>query len=54
LGNGVLIAEHLADLTRVSGHRVDVVCAPLPIRGGDGAPSRVLARIADDEAGSLV
>jgi kynurenine formamidase len=44
LGAGVLIAEHVTNLTDLSGRRVEVVLAPLNIRGADGAPVRALGR----------
>jgi kynurenine formamidase len=47
LGAGVLIAEHLTNLDDLSGQRVELVLAPLNIRGADGAPVRALGRAAD-------
>jgi kynurenine formamidase len=47
LSQGVLIAEHLTNLRRLAGRRVEVMCLALNIVGADGAPARVLAR-ADD------
>jgi kynurenine formamidase len=44
LGAGVPIVENLADPSGLVGERVEVVCLPLRLRGGDGAPARVLAR----------
>jgi len=44
LGAGVPIVENLADPSELVGERVEVVCLPLRLRGGDGAPARVLAR----------
>ncbi|MCD8515999.1 MAG: cyclase family protein [Burkholderiaceae bacterium] len=44
LAHGVLIAEHLTNLDRLSGQRVEVICSALNIKGGDGAPCRILAR----------
>lgn len=44
LGHGVLVAEHLTNLDPLSGRRVEVLCNALNIRGGDGAPTRILAR----------
>ncbi|MGY1838137.1 MULTISPECIES: NAD(P)-binding domain-containing protein [unclassified Modestobacter] len=41
---GVLIAEHVTNLTPLSGRRVEAVFAPLNIGGADGAPVRALAR----------
>src|SRR5215813_481619 len=43
LGAGVVIIEGL-DLSRVEGGFYDVVCLPLKILGGDGAPARVTLR----------
>jgi kynurenine formamidase len=44
LGAGVPVVENLADPAGLVGQRVEVVCLPLALRGGDGAPARVLAR----------
>lgn len=44
LGAGVPVVENLAELGELVGERVEVVCLPLKLRGGDGAPARVLAR----------
>jgi len=44
LGAGVLIAEHLTNLATLSGLRVELLLAPLNIRGADGAPVRALGR----------
>ncbi len=41
LGAGVLIAENLANLTRIGGRRLTIGAFPLKIRGGDGAPARI-------------
>lgn len=49
LAHGVLIAEHLTNLDRLSGRRVEVLCNALNIAGGDGAPARILARALDDQ-----
>jgi kynurenine formamidase len=46
LGAGVLIAEHLTNLAGLSGRRVELILAPLNIRGADGAPVRALGRLA--------
>lgn len=44
LGNGILIAEQLANLRMLTGRRVEFLFAPLPIAESDGSPARVLAR----------
>jgi kynurenine formamidase len=44
LGDGVLIAEQVANLGALAGHRVELVFLPLNIVGSDGAPARVLGR----------
>ncbi|WP_179274226.1 cyclase family protein [Rhodococcus sp. 06-221-2] len=44
LGAGVLIAEHVTNLTALSGQRVELMFAPLNIRGSDGAPVRAVGR----------
>jgi kynurenine formamidase len=44
LRDGVLIAEQVANLRALAGHRVELVLLPLNIVGGDGAPARVLGR----------
>ncbi len=43
LGNGVLVAEHLNNLDMVAGRRFRALAFPLPIRGSDGAPARIVA-----------
>jgi arylformamidase len=48
LGNGVLIAENLANLGSLP-PRVQASVMPLPIVGADGAPARVLVRPAEVE-----
>ena len=44
LGADVPVVENLVDPGELVGERVEVVCLPLKLRGGDGAPARVLAR----------
>lgn len=44
LAHGILIAEQLAHLEKLSGQRVEFVFGPLPITGSDGSPARVIAR----------
>jgi kynurenine formamidase len=44
LGDGVLIAEQLANLDGLVGQRVEFFFGALPIVASDGAPARVLAR----------
>lgn len=48
LGAGVPVLENLADPSELVGERVEVICLPLRLRGGDGAPARVLARTLGD------
>jgi arylformamidase len=43
LDNGVVILEGL-DLTGVPGGNYELICLPLKIRGGDGAPVRAILR----------
>jgi len=43
LGNGVLIAENLANLTALQGRRLTIGAFLLKIKGGDGAPARIFA-----------
>ena len=45
LGNGVLIAEHLAHLERVAGRRFRAFALPVPYAGSDGAPARIVAEL---------
>lgn len=45
LGNDVLVAEHLANLDRIAGDRIEVFAFPHRIEGGDGAPTRFVARV---------
>ncbi len=44
LGNGVLIAEHLTNLTALAGKRVEIMFLAINIAGCDGAPARPVAR----------
>src|SRR5215471_15053438 len=46
LGAGVVIIEGL-NLTGISQGRCELLCLPLKILGGDGAPARVLLRTSD-------
>lgn len=46
LGAGVVIIEGL-NLTGISQGRYELLCLPLKILGGDGAPARVLLRASD-------
>ncbi|MEJ2717011.1 MAG: cyclase family protein [Deltaproteobacteria bacterium] len=46
LSHGVLISEHLTNLRALAGKRIEAMFLPLPIRGSDGAPARVIARAA--------
>ena len=51
LGHGVLIAEHLTNLDRLDGRRVEVLCNALNIAGADGAPCRIVARPLEAQSG---
>jgi kynurenine formamidase len=44
LSNGVLIAEHVTNMTPLAGQRVEIMFLGLNIAGSDGAPARVIAR----------
>jgi arylformamidase len=44
LGEGVLVAEHLNNLARHTGQRLQVQGFPINIAGGDGAPTRFVGR----------
>ena len=44
LQRGILIAEQMANLDKLSGQRVEFIFGALPIADCDGAPTRVLAR----------
>lgn len=50
LSQGVMIAEHLTNLSILNGQAVEILCVGLNITGGDGAPARIIAR--QLEAGS--
>ena len=44
LGNGIYIIESLSkSLKKVLGQRVLMICSPIKLKDGDGAPSRVIA-----------
>lgn len=45
MGAGTLVVENLAGAQSLVGHRVEVIVGALPLRGLDGAPARILARI---------
>jgi arylformamidase len=47
LSNGVLIAEHVTNLSPLAGRRVEVMFRGINIAGSDGAPARPVARAAD-------
>lgn len=44
LGQGVLIAEHVTNVTGLAGQRAEIMFLGLNIAGSDGAPARVVAR----------
>ena len=44
LSHGVLIAEHMTNLTVLAGKRVEIMFLGINIVGSDGAPARVVAR----------
>lgn len=46
LSNGVLIAEHLTNLTPLADKRVEIMFLAINIAGCDGAPARPIARAA--------
>ena len=45
LGRNILIVENLVNLAPLAGKRFECFILPLKIRGGDGAPCRVIARL---------
>jgi kynurenine formamidase len=45
LGNGVLVAEHLANLDQVVGRRFRAYLLPLRIQGSDGSPVRAVGEL---------
>ena len=47
LENNVLVMENVTNLSGLVRRRVEVMAAPIPIKGGDGAPVRLLARPLD-------
>lgn len=56
LGNGVLIAENVANLAPLAGSAVEIVFGALNVAGGDGSPARVMARRVErqtERAGAL-
>lgn len=44
LGNDVLLIENVCNMKPLLGQRVEVLAAPISIKGGDGSPVRLLAR----------
>lgn len=47
LSQGVLIAEHVTNLTPLAGRRAEIMFLGLNIAGSDGAPARAIARAID-------
>jgi kynurenine formamidase len=47
LSNGVLVAEHLTNMTPLAGRRVEIMFLAINIAGSDGAPARPIARPVD-------
>ncbi len=47
LGHGVLIAEHLTNLTALAGRRLEIMFLGINFAGLDGAPARPIARPID-------
>ncbi|MGH7861572.1 MAG: cyclase family protein [Candidatus Dormibacteraceae bacterium] len=45
LSRSVLVAEHLANLEAVANRRFRAYAFPLPIRGADGSPARIVAEL---------
>lgn len=43
LSHGVLIVEHLRNLSSLRAGRIAFMCLPLAVRGADGAPARAVA-----------
>ncbi|MET0604780.1 MAG: AMP-binding protein [Baekduia sp.] len=51
LGAGVILLEYLNNLEQLSGPEVFLAALPLPVRGADGAPARVIAIEGDGAPG---
>jgi arylformamidase len=47
LENDVLVIENVCNMRSLLGRRVEVIAAPIKVKGGDGSPVRLLARTAD-------
>jgi arylformamidase len=47
LSQGVLIAEHVTNLTTLAGHRIEAFFMAVAIFGSDGSPARAIARRID-------
>lgn len=45
LKNEIFVVENLGNLDKVAGKRVFIVAAPIKIKGADGAPARIIARV---------
>lgn len=52
LARNILVIENVCNMTSLVGRRVDVMAAPINVKGGDGAPVRLLAQPVADEAGA--
>lgn len=46
LERGILVVENVCNLRPLLRRRVEVIAAPIKVKGGDGAPVRLLARAA--------
>ena len=47
MSHGVLIGEHLTNMTSLAGRRAEIMFLGINIAGCDGAPARVVARTCD-------
>ncbi len=45
LGNGVLIAENVANLGKIAGKKNRILALPLKVKGSDAAHARIIAEI---------
>jgi kynurenine formamidase len=49
LENDVLVIENVCNMRSLVRRRVEVVAAPINVKGGDGAPVRLLARRLEED-----
>ncbi len=50
MGEEILVMENVCNMASLARARVEVIAAPIKVKGADGAPVRLLARAAEASA----